>query len=447
MIVDIQGGQAADVNFVLALLRQRVGKFVVQAVDALNHQYVAVSQRQLFTVVFPDALFEVEGGHIHRFALQQTAHIAVELLHVHSAQSLKIVLAVGISGGVLPVAEVVVCGDGMGPQAAGHQLGGQAVGEGGFARGGGTGDHHEADVLPPRDLLGNVTHSLFHQGFVGQNQLGGVAFSNHVIHLPYVGDIHGGGAILGVMHGLKHLHRGRELTHLLRFLQRRQAEDEAILKQLQSKPLKITGVRYHVAVEIVSEAVQSVKIDPGADAVFQEPGLILHAVFCQKGRGVFDIHRLLFNGQNLTDQLPHPVLDPVQQGVIQREAASGPAEQSIAQGKFHPDVLHLLPAYHVIKCLEHQENGTALIGLAARLVGGGDHGEGAVPLHGLLQLTELAVPVHQQDLVGIVLLKFRGDGAVSGSVGILVYRAVHGDVQHGFHRILLSNMAAGGFSR
>ena len=45
------------------------------------------------------------------------------------------------------------------------------------------------------------------------------------------------------------------------------------------------------------------------------------------------------------------------------------------------------------------------------------------------------------------VVKFRGDGAVSGSVGILVYRAVHGDVQHGFHRILLSNMAAGGFSR
>ena len=42
-----------------------------------------------------------------------------------------------------------------------------------------------------------------------------------------------------------------------------------------------------IAVEIVSEAVQSVKIDPGADAVFQEPGLILHTIFCQKGRGVF----------------------------------------------------------------------------------------------------------------------------------------------------------------
>ena len=46
-------------------------------VDALDHQYVAVSQRQLFTVVFPDALFEVEGGHIHRFALQQ-----LSLIHI-----------------------------------------------------------------------------------------------------------------------------------------------------------------------------------------------------------------------------------------------------------------------------------------------------------------------------------------------------------------------------
>ena len=45
MVVDIQGGQAADVYFILALSGQGVGKFLVQAVDALNHQHIPLPQR------------------------------------------------------------------------------------------------------------------------------------------------------------------------------------------------------------------------------------------------------------------------------------------------------------------------------------------------------------------------------------------------------------------
>ena len=444
MVVDVQGGQAADVDLVLALLGQGVGELVVQAVDALDHQHVPGAQGQLVAIVLPDALLEVVGGHIHRFALQQAAHVAVELLHVHGPQALEIVLAVGILGGVLPVAEVVVRGDGVGPQAAGDELGGQAVGEGGLAGGRGPGDHYKADVLPAGDLLGNVADPLFHQGLVGQDHLGGLAAGYDVVHLGYVGDVHGGGAVLGVVHGPEDLHGWSEGSHLLRVFQGGQAENEAVLKGLQGEPAEVAGVRHHVAIEIVGEAVQSVEVHPGADAVVQEPGLVLHAVGLQESHGLLNVHGPLFDGQGLVHKSTHPLLYLGQQVSVQGKAAVGLAEQGVAEGELHPDVFHIFPARHVVKSLEHQQNGTALIGLAARLVRAGDHGEGAVPLEGLVQLPELAVPVHQQDLVGIFRLKISGNGAVGGAVRVLVHPAVDGHVHHlcSFHKGLLLSMAA-----
>ena len=66
MVIDIQRSQAADVDFVFALFRQRIGKLIVQAVDALDDKNILRSQGQIVAVVFTDALFEVELWDFHR---------------------------------------------------------------------------------------------------------------------------------------------------------------------------------------------------------------------------------------------------------------------------------------------------------------------------------------------------------------------------------------------
>lgn len=99
-------------------------------------------------------------------------------------------------------------------------------------------------------------------------------------------------------------------------------------------------------------------------------------------------------------ELPHPGLYPFQQSLIRRELPLGAAEQSVAQGELHRDSLHIFPAYRIIKGLQHQQNGAALIGLASGLVGGGDEGQCAVPVQYFVQLPELAIPVYQQNIRG-----------------------------------------------
>ena len=70
MVIDIQRSQAADVDFVFALFRQRIGKLIVQAVDALDDKNILRSQGQIVAVVFTDALFEVELWDFHRLTLR-----------------------------------------------------------------------------------------------------------------------------------------------------------------------------------------------------------------------------------------------------------------------------------------------------------------------------------------------------------------------------------------
>ena len=123
MVVNIQGGQAADIDAILALFGKGVGEGVIQAVNPLDDQNILLTQGQRFTVIFPGAFLEVIGGHLYGLALEQAHHVPVEALHVHGSQPLEVILAVGVSGGVLPVFKVVIRRDGVGAQPAGQQLG------------------------------------------------------------------------------------------------------------------------------------------------------------------------------------------------------------------------------------------------------------------------------------------------------------------------------------
>ena len=148
-------------------------------------------------------------------------------------------------------------------------------------------------------------------------------------------------------------------------------------------------------------------------------------------------------GQGQGGQLPHPHLHPVQQGLVQNEIALDPDKQGAAEGVGHADAFHVLPAGYVIKRFEHEEDRAALIGLDAGYVLGGNHVQRAVPVQGLVELTELAVPVDQQDIMGKPLLKIRRDGAVGRPLGIGIFHAVYHDLCH----FLFYHMVASSYNK
>ena len=157
-----------------------------------------------------------------------------------------------------------------------------------------------------------------------------------------------------------------------------------------------------------------------------------HAAPLEELHGVFGAEGLLFNGNCRGGQFPHPCLHPIQQGLVQGEAAPGQDEEGAAQRVFHADVFHLLTAHDIIERLQHQQEGAALVGLETGLVLGGNHFQGTVPVQSLVELAELAVPVDQKDVIERAVLKVRGNGAVRGSAGIGVRCAVHSNSQNFF---------------
>ena len=211
MVVDVQRGKAADINLILAFPRQRVCELVVEAVDALNHQDVPLPQGEEIPIVLPDALFEIVVGNLHRLAVQQPHHVRVELLHVHGAQALEIVVAVLVPRGPVTVDEVVVRGDGVGPQTAGAELGGQPVGEGRLAGGGGSRDHDKANLLACGNTGGDIADFLLHHGLVGQNEGRRIPLGDNGIQLRHIGDVQFPGAHIGFGQLPEHLHRRKEI--------------------------------------------------------------------------------------------------------------------------------------------------------------------------------------------------------------------------------------------
>ena len=146
--------------------------------------------------------------------------------------------------------------------------------------------------------------------------------------------------------------------------------------------------------------------------------------------GVVGVDGPLFDGHCRRGQFPHPRFHPCKQRLIQGKITPGQNEEGAAEGVFHGDALHILPAYHVVEGLQHQKDCASLIGLNTGLVLSGDHFQRTVPVQGLVELAELSVSVYQQDIPGIPVLKVRRDSAVGRPAGIGVICAVHSDLYH-----------------
>ena len=57
--INIQLGQGADVDFEFALLRQRIGKLIVETVDSFNDKDILLSQLQVISLIFSLTAYKI----------------------------------------------------------------------------------------------------------------------------------------------------------------------------------------------------------------------------------------------------------------------------------------------------------------------------------------------------------------------------------------------------
>ena len=71
MLIDIQLGQCTDIDLKFIFSWQRIGQFVVQSMDTLDHQDISTLQLLDITLVLSLTGLEIEGWQLYLFAVKE----------------------------------------------------------------------------------------------------------------------------------------------------------------------------------------------------------------------------------------------------------------------------------------------------------------------------------------------------------------------------------------
>ncbi len=183
VVVQIQGQKRADIHAEDQISVEVGGQERgIEPVQTLDDDDRGIGQAQAVSVPFPLAGFEVEVGELDLLPGQQSGQVSAEELGVDGVDMLKVQLAVGAGGDPVAVDVVVVQTheDGRAPVHA--ELGSQAVGRGGLARGAGTGQKHRLGASLA-DHVGDRRKALLVQGFIDANELADAAGSGMLVEV------------------------------------------------------------------------------------------------------------------------------------------------------------------------------------------------------------------------------------------------------------------------
>ena len=227
----------------------------------------------------------------------------------------------------------------------------------------------------------------------------------------------------------EHLHGGPEISQPVRSFLVRQPQDKTILEQFQAEVLQVACIRNHVAVEIIGKTIQRIDVDMRIDAVAEQAGLIQHPRPLEHLHGIVGADGAFLNRQRLCRHLPHTSLHTLQKRRIQSKVPLCPDKQGVTDGVFDGKPLHIFRTGYVMESLQHQKSHTAFVRLHSRLFFCRDHFQRTIPVQGLVQLTELSIPVDQQNLIGMLPLKINSDLLIRSSKGICTFHPVHDHIQ------------------
>ena len=188
--------------------------------------------------------------------------------------------------------------------------------------------------------------------------------------------------------------------------------------------LDVACILDHIPVVVVLKPVNAVDIDPGYHAVMEQPGLVIHTQLLKQLNGVICGHAALHDGNLPFHILPHLGLYRIQEFLVQNKVSPGLHEKSPADGKVNHQLFHIAGACNAVERLQHHKGRAPLIGRHARLILCSDKGKLTV-LHLLMQLLELSVYPHQQDIVFILLLVFPGRLQPGGALRVFLCDAVY----------------------
>ena len=260
MLVNIELGQRTDVYFELALPGKRVGKRIVQPVDALNHQNIFGTEFFEIALVLPSSGFEIEGRQLHPATGQQRIHIRIELFDVDCVENFKIIISVFVLRCFLPVHEIIIHCNRMRPVAKRAQLNRKPVRKSRLSGGGRPGYHNEFPAAGTPDLLGNLRNLLFLIRLLHEDHLLNIAAADRPVQISHIVQIQPLRPAVRTLKNRVELFARGIFRKLFRLLSVRKQQKKAVFVRRHIKYPEHSRTFRHIPVKVIVEAVEFVKI-------------------------------------------------------------------------------------------------------------------------------------------------------------------------------------------
>ena len=356
----------------------------------------------------------------------------VEEVDVQGVEMLEVVVALAIPRVVLPIDEVVVQGEGHGPEAAGEKLDGEPLGEGGLARRRRTGDEDDAHVLLLlADLVGDLGDLLLVERLGHLDEVADPILANHRIEAPHVVHLEDLSPLLALVIGAEELLEPRGFGVDLSVPAIGKAEDEAVVVGLELELTGQAGGGSEGTVADVGEAPAGVEGELVPVAALEEMDLVEEASLPIEGDGLLLGHDPPLDGIVGVDDGLHAGADALEHalghGDVRVVVVVVARSQAVAD-----DEAGVVADLHDGPHEDHVDGGA--IDLLPLPILVGHELDLAVEVEGVLEAMELVVHLgHEDGKTGILLVSVEDveNGGIlldlaDGPVG-------HGDANHFGH--------------
>ena len=326
--------------------------------DTLDEKDAARFQLDFLAVVLAQAGHEVEFGDVHLLPVDHPHDVLFHQGVVHGLEVVEVETPVREARRVQPVHEIVVGGHRQGLEAAGLQLDGQTLAEGGLSGGGRPGDEDDLDgigaAVAAVDLLGDLDDLLFLQGFRNLDELGGMAVEDGAVDVAHSVQAHDDVPPEVLLEHLIRLGLVHERGEDIRVLQVGFPQEDPVVIGLDAPDGQVAGGGDEFSVVVVGRVVQGIIVRICLAAGLQELDLVVVAGFPEFLDGLFGLDIIPVERQVLRHEFLHPGFQELQvlAGEVRAVGLAQVAEVAAGNRVLH---IQLAVREHVRGRLVHQE--------------------------------------------------------------------------------------------
>ena len=240
MIIQQNGGQRRRIHTINLLLRNMSRQLRIQGMDSLNHQHIVRLHLQLLSTLHTLARREIIFRQLHLLATEESVKLLVQQIEIQGIDALKIIFAVVILRRPVSIHKVIVQRNLL--QSVHGKLDAQSLAGCGLARRRRTSQQHELHTLTVRNILGYLGYLLLLQCLTDVDDVSGMTRLYRLVEVAHGSDTQDVLPAMVLLEDVEHLILLRHLAQFIRILERRNAQQHAIVILLQSEEIKSRSI-------------------------------------------------------------------------------------------------------------------------------------------------------------------------------------------------------------